>query len=350
MLKSKDNCIHLIGKKPSLVVKKMLSLKGIRELSNKKYVVKRFGLAKASLACLCGTGCSGKSLLLQYLAVCVSTGTKLFNSFDVEKGKVVFIDQEQSEEQTQLRLERICGALNISDILIERMVLNERLDSSKLNKENVENELIELFTGAVLVIIDSLKATTEADENSSDIEKTLKMLKRVAEQTEACILICHHKGKGRDSKQSGRGHSSIYDSFDVQIDMDCINEKYNLKCAKMRDSKYFDGVQYTLLDKGSFVEEQNCTSELHFEILNDKLRSAGDSQRERILNELSEVKDSINNKNLFALVKGDRTSFIKIVNKLLEENLIEEERGAKNSKLIKITAKGMVALAFNPDQ
>lgn len=76
MLKSIDNCIYL-GKNPPLGLKKMLSIKGIKELADKKFLVKRFGLAKANLACLCGTGCSGKSLLLQYLAVCVSKLIKI---------------------------------------------------------------------------------------------------------------------------------------------------------------------------------------------------------------------------------------------------------------------------------
>jgi archaellum biogenesis ATPase FlaH len=340
----------VVGKPQIYGENKMSLIKGIDNLSKKQFIMKRLGLSRTSLACLCGTGCSGKSLLLQYLSVCVSTGTKFFDSFDVEKGKVVFIDQEQSEDQYQLRLERICGALNITEVLIERAVLLNRLDSPKLDQEFLEKELIELFTGSVLVIIDSLKATTEGDENSSCIEKTLKMLKRVAEKANCCVLVCHHKGKGKDSKQSGRGHSSIYDSFDVQIDIDCVDEKYNLRCAKMRDGKYFNGIQYTILDKGSFVEAQNCTSELHFEMLNDKVRTAGDSQKDKILKQLSENTEPMNNTELYALVKGDKTKFVNIISNLLQENLIEQSKGIKNARLFKITAKGMVALAFNSEQ
>ena len=330
-------------------VRKMLLLKGIDNLSKKQFLIKRLGLSSTTLACLCGTGCSGKSLLLQYIAICVSSGTNLFNKYDVNKGKVSYIDQEQSEDQSQLRLERICEALHVKDICIERIVLNSRLDSPKLDKDELEEALIKDFSQSVLVIIDSLKAVTEADENSSDIEKTLKMLKRVAEKANCCILVCHHKGKGRDSKQSGRGHSSIYDSFDCQIDISLNDDKYNLRCAKMRDGRYFDGIEYVILDEGRFIEAQNCTSQLHFKLLNENVRSAGDNQKTKILKALSKMDSVINNRDLYNLVKGDKNTFCKILSSLLEQNLIEETRGAKNSRLFKITVKGQTALVFAID-
>ena len=209
---------------------------------------------------------------------------------------------------------------------------------------------MEDFSGSVLVIIDSLKAITEADENSSEIEKTLKMLKRISEKANCCILIAHHKGKSKDAKQSGRGHSSIYDSLDVQMDIDSKNDKFILRCSKMRDGKFFDGIEYVMTDKGRFVEAQNCTSELHFDIINDKVITAGDGQRLKLLKILSKKQSLVNNRDLYNEVKGDKTSYVKVINSLLEENLIEESKGIKNSRMFKITVKGLAGLAFSLDQ
>lgn len=328
----------------------MAILKGIDNLKNKQYILKRFGFSRGGLTCLCGTGCSGKSLFLQYLSVVVSSGLKLFDLFEVEQGKVLYIDQEQTEDQFQLRLERICGGLKISSINLDRMVLSHRIDSAEYDQKIIENDLVDVFSQYNLVIIDSLKATTEMDENSSGIEKVLKLLKRVAEKADCCIVLSHHKGKGKgDVKQSGRGHSSIYDSFDVQIDIECIEQKIYVKCAKMRDGKFFDGLQYSLIDQGRFVESQNCTSELIFSLLNANIVSAGDKQKDKILNNLSTMSDYINNKDLYNIVKGDRISFSAVINKLINEGLVEEKKGIKNSKLVKITEKGMAAFYFHTE-
>ena len=97
------------------------------------------------------------------------------------------------------------------------------------------NPEINMCKGINLLIVDSLKAVVSCDENSGEIEKPLKMLKRVAEEANCVVLVIHHKGKGKDAKQSGRGHSSIYDSADVQLDLEVNNEIYEITCAKNRE-------------------------------------------------------------------------------------------------------------------
>lgn len=307
-------------------------------LPTKQYLIERLQILPGNLTLLCATGCSGKTMLVQYIASCVSSGKQLFDTFPVMKGSVVHIDQEQSYDQTHKRYIRIANGLNINSIDVNRVNYNKRFDDPDLYLKDMEEGLITLCTNKVLCIIDSLKAVSFADENSSSIEVILKMFKRVAEKTKCSIICVHHKGKGKDAKQSGRGHSSIYDSCDVQLDLEVNNEIYELSCAKNREGKYFDGIKYQLSDEGTFYKSQNCTDKLVFSLLQDDIKSSKQSHREKII-EILMNQNNIKYNDLFELVKGDRTKFSTVLHAMIYVEEISETMGPRNSKLYSLTDK-----------
>jgi RecA-family ATPase len=133
-------------------------------------------------------------MLLQHLAVCVSSGKKLFGKFDVARGPVLHMDEEQTETQTARRYIRIAAGMDVKELDIQRVVLENRLDSPEI-LETVQEDLIKLFGGKKLILIDSLKKISEAEENSPQIEKIMKILKRVAEKANTTIVLVHHMGK-----------------------------------------------------------------------------------------------------------------------------------------------------------
>ncbi len=315
---------------------KMIKVSGLHKLPTKEYVIQRFELARGSFGLLCATGCSGKTMLVQYIACCVSSGTPLFGQFPVRKGSVVHIDQEQSEIQTQRRYERLAAGLGLASLDITRVTLANRFDSIKLPMEEVENALINLFTGKTLAIIDSLKKISETDENSAEIERVLHMLKRVAEKSQCAVLLIHHKGKGKDAKQSGRGHSSIYDSCDIQIDLDNKDGAYEMECAKNRDGDFFKGLTYELVDTGDFNVAQNCSEQLNLNLITAEVKSRKGDARGRIL-EMITNNPRINQGELFALVKGDRDIFNSMLDSLLSANLIEKAKGGRGAILYSLT-------------
>jgi hypothetical protein len=303
----------------------------------KQYLIERLEITPGNLTLLCATGCSGKTMLVQYIAACVSSGTPLFGQFPVKKGSVVHVDQEQSELQTLVRLLRLANGLEIEDFDVSRTTLTERLDSPNLNPKEVEEELIETCTGKVLCIIDSLKAVSCSDENSAGIEVILKTFKRVAERTKCSIICVHHKGKGKDAKQSGRGHSSIYDSCDVQIDLEASNDIFEISCAKNRDGKYFDGIKYNMVDAGPFCVGQNCTEQLKLIALQTDVKSIKQGQREKVI---SCLKDSAELKfnQLFLLVKGDRNKLIEVLEDMFQADEVTMTPGPHNAKLYSLSA------------
>lgn len=322
----------------------MIKLSGLDKLPRKRYVIRRMELSSKTFALLCATGSSGKTMLAQYIAACVSSGTSLFGAFPVSDGKVIHVDQEQSADQTQARYERLASGLNLSALEVERVTLAHRLDSSKLNPKAVEQELTSLFSGARLAIIDSLKAVSEADENSADIERVLKLLKRVAEITNCAVLLIHHKGKGKsDAKQSGRGHSSIYDSVDVQIDLDCKDGVFEMKCAKNRDGRFFSGLTYQLVDAGDYVPEQNCSARLRLHLLEGDVKPAVNDRRPQVLHLLND-KGPMNHGKLYEYVGGDRDKYNDLLDDLVSAGEIDEKREGR-ARVFRITPVGKRELA-----
>jgi hypothetical protein len=312
------------------------------------YLLKRLRIEKNSLVALVAQGGSGKTMLIQYLNLCVDRGLPLFGQFPVTQGKVLHIDQEQSESQTALRYSRLANGLGVNDFSITRHYITNKLDADPTIMDKVQAELVDIFRDYDLVIIDSLKKISAADENSSDIERVLNLLKRVSELASCAIILIHHKGK-KDSgaRQSGRGHSSIYDSVDVQIDLDHEpgQDSYQLTCTKNRNGSPFDGISYSLKDTGFFVDDQDCTQALTMECLSAHTVSREEECRLKILTHLS-THAELNNSGLFSLVKGERRAFDAAISYLTANKLILERRGASNARLFSITDPGRQHLAY----
>lgn len=75
-----------------------------------------------------------------------------------------------------------------------------------------------------LVVIDSLRGANGQDENQSKISKCLTMLSKVAERTNAAIVVVHHTGKipyGESLKaNSSRGSNAIVATVRCQIGLE----------------------------------------------------------------------------------------------------------------------------------
>lgn len=322
-------------------------LKGLAALPPRQFIIKRLQIEAGTLALLCASGGSSKSWLLTYVACCVASGKRLFGEWAVEKGPVAHIDQEMSEIQTQRRYERLAAGMGLSSLDVERLELTKRLDSPEAI-QTCEEELTRLFTGKRLVCIDSLKATSEADENTSQIEKVLKIFKRVAGKTGCAILLVHHKGKnnGGGAKQTGRGHSSIYDSVDIQIDLDwdLESETAEMVCRKNRDGRLFQPISYRLLDTGSHNADQDCSECMTLERLEqEEMRE--EPFEEKILRYLA-TNGETNQSTLFFKLGGDRNLYKPTLDKLVTECAITVKRGAKNACLYEIASIGLARIEW----
>jgi DNA-binding MarR family transcriptional regulator len=313
--------------------------KDVKDLPPKDYVIERFGMTSGSLTTLCATGYSGKTFFAQYLATCIASGVPLFGKYPTSHGEILHIDQEQSNNQTVLRYNRIFNGLGVKPFGIKRTRLNYRFDDRSSNINEVKSRLVEQFKGKRLVIIDSLKKISSADENSADIERVLNMLKHAAEQSNTAILLIHHKGKSSNgAKQTGRGHSSIYDAVDIQIDLSANDAGFDLSWVKNRDGKIIMGMSYDLIDVGEVIESQNCSSALEFKLIADDIKPIKINSKESLLGLL--IEGPANQGQINDALRGQRANVKKLVKALFEDGFIDEQRGAKNALIYSITDKG----------
>lgn len=324
--------LRVVAKKSFMLTPKGINLAGLKSLAPREFILKRFNWEKGMLINVCGTGNSGKSLFVQYVATCLSSGQSLFNSFDFEPGtsKVLHIDQEQSEVLTQRRYERIAAGIGAKSICVDRTKLPFKLDDPSFSAEEIKSSLIDLFKQYGVVIIDSLRGSLICDENNSQIAESIHMLRQVAEESKCLILLIHHMGKGNsNSKQSGRGSSAIYDAVDGQLDMHAQDGIISIKCAKNRDGLYWDELHFSLKDEGEFVESQFCTEKLCF-YHSDTQVDQENNQELIILSKIREL-GSANQKILFECYKGSRASFGSMMADMEQQSLITVTKGAKNA-------------------
>jgi RecA-family ATPase len=307
-------------------------------LPEKIMFCERLELASGSLNLLCGRGNAGKTFLAQYVASCASTGHKLFDQFDITQTAVLHVDQEQSEAQTLTRYIRIGAGLKENELNINHTKW-ERLPAKLLSKDinEIQQQLSSFLPEGGLVIIDSLRKLTSADENNGDMETLLDILKMVAEKTNTCIILLHHKGKyeGSSTEQTGRGHSSIYDSVDTQIDLTRLEDgKFELKCQKIRDGVRFENLCYSFHDEGVYVARRKCQSEIVFQV--ESIKST-----DRALQVFNYIVSNqfCGTNDIHKVVKGDKAGLIKLLDEMFQlDHLDHKKKG--NSNQWSTTPKG----------
>ena len=88
-------------------------------------------ISENGITMVAGSYKSSKTLFALYVAVCVSTGTPVFGKYNVKKGRVFYIDEENGEIEMKSRLKRIIDGLNVSECDVDFMIYkNLKLESS----------------------------------------------------------------------------------------------------------------------------------------------------------------------------------------------------------------------------
>jgi hypothetical protein len=165
---------------------------------------------------LLGFGFSGKTLLVQALALYVASGRQAFGIWPTLKSRVLHIDFDQGRKATLKRYQRLAKGLAIPrEELGDRLVLECHPLDLQLVKEGAAASLEKVCSGFGLVIIDALKGLSSGtDENDSRIREYVDVLTGISERTDSAFILLHHEGKGQsdDGRKAGRGSSSIFDA------------------------------------------------------------------------------------------------------------------------------------------
>lgn len=144
----------------------------------------------------------------------MANGKDWFN-FKTRKTTVLIIDEESGERRLSERLEQgargeLCDeTTDIQYVCLANFKLDDPTDSALLQME-IQNR------GAGLVIIDALTDILDGDENSKkDTQPVFSALRKIADITNAAIVIIHHS-----NKMGGyRGSSAIAGAVDLMIEV-----------------------------------------------------------------------------------------------------------------------------------
>ncbi len=169
-------------------------------------------IAPGSVSIFYGFSATKKTYSLISLGVHATLG-KDWLGFKVRACRVLFIDEESNERRLKMRLH---DALNGAGAGASTQFSFVSLAGFKLSNPQDVDEIIELIRkqGAGLVIIDSLAAIKDGDENSvNDVQPVMSALRRIAAETDAAVVVIHHRAKSG----SYRGSTAIMASMDVLV-------------------------------------------------------------------------------------------------------------------------------------
>lgn len=191
-------------------------------------------IQRGSVHCFYGDGGSKKTYTLMHMGVMVSSGSTWLG-MNTLKGNVLLIDEESGNRRVNRRLrEIILGEAIQPEIPFLHVSYGHfKLDDAK-DALLLESLIIE--TKADMVIIDALADVMIGDENSKqDTQPVFYELKRIAENTNAAIVVIHHSNKSG----SYRGSSAIKDSVDtlIQVTSEEGANRIDFKSEKIRDSE-----------------------------------------------------------------------------------------------------------------
>lgn len=176
-------------------------------------------ITKASVNLLVGEPGSKKTWAALDMAVCVSMGRNWLD-FATCQAPVLIVDEESGQRRLKRRLLDV-----LSGHLVKRedapqitCMSLQQFDARNIDHINALHVMI-LQTGAGLVIVDALADIMPgADENSvKDVMPAMMNLRKLAESTQAAIIVIHH-----NNKQTGsyRGSTAIKGAVDLMLSVE----------------------------------------------------------------------------------------------------------------------------------
>ncbi len=181
------------------------------------YIIRGLDLCPGAPAMVAGYGFSGKTVALQSAALAIATGERVWGTYEAKRGRVLHVDYEQGQRLTRERYQRLALALSVGPSDIEDRLTLVSMPQIYLDGVSVE-QLVKLFGGYDLVIIDSLRAACPTlEENDSSIRCVLDNLTRASEQTGCTVVVIHHARKPQQNSSGGpkmaiRGSGALFDA------------------------------------------------------------------------------------------------------------------------------------------
>lgn len=188
-----------------------------KPLPSLPYLVKYYGLASGAPCVIGGYGFSAKTMFTQYLALCVAAGRRMFGVHDVKQGRVLHLDYEQGKRVCNERYQRLARGMGIDLPSLDDSLRLAVMPDVRLDHAGAVETFRRALEGVALVIVDSLKAATDTDENDSRIRNGIDALNRAGEPHGTHVMLIHHARKPKEGEEAGsrygiRGSSAVFDA------------------------------------------------------------------------------------------------------------------------------------------
>lgn len=196
-------------------------------------------IERATVNCLHGFGGLGKSLITGTLALAITLGGRLLDQ-ECAKGRVLIIDAENPRREIKRRTQR----LRLDPDATRYLRASGPILSAGFEKW-LELEILD--HKADLVILDSQRGLYPGDEKeANEMRLFYSALRRIAEETDAAILVIHHDNKGRDFSGSTDIDASVDTRMHLHVD-DKDEDIVYLKHAKCRQAKRLPEVKIEII-------------------------------------------------------------------------------------------------------
>lgn len=192
----------------------------LRDAAPREFVVEGL-LPKKDVTLVTGRSNSGKTTVLEYLALCVASGIN-FATHECKKGPVLWIAGEDAHNAV-FRIGGMCAEYNIDiDSLDEFHVYEQPIQvldkpSMEIFKAGLKEYIGKAQVRFQLIAIDS-KSTCWGGENENSNDENawfIQELKKMADEFDAAIIVTHHLSKGSDDDEpTARGASSLINNTD----------------------------------------------------------------------------------------------------------------------------------------
>jgi hypothetical protein len=236
------------GDLPDDYCNRPLTLKQMREISkrNKQQrpgLFEGFPLGRGAPTLLVGPPGVGKGWIIQEIARAGASGSPLFGRFPCDRPlKILHLDYEQDLDESIRRYD----FLGLPD---ENPITYIYVTGAKL-----KGALDKLTPGEVdIVIVDTLRAAAEGDENESTFADTLYYLGSLSARIGCAVLVTHHtkKGEGEGLEQirgSGAIGGAISHALVLKGDIDAGTS--TLEHVKARGGKKIETIRPRLVWTG----------------------------------------------------------------------------------------------------
>lgn len=206
-----------------------------------------FSLVRGALVFFIGESGAGKTSLLYNIALHAALGKDLFDQ-SMKQTNVLYIDPENAGNNRVVKLDRI--GLGRPENLVWYDGFNVDL-SQPSHLEGLKQRILSDEIG--LVILDPLLNLFATDDENDNAEAGRQMmaLQRAAKDTNACIVLVHHTGKGENSI-FGRGATArlgcadtgiLYRTNSIRDSKNDHDDTYDATKASSR----FDQVRYQIV-------------------------------------------------------------------------------------------------------